>query len=92
LKYPPFPWAQNFQDGAHQTTEFLKKGAIFFGHPVLLRQGDEFQIYFEISRGVLTGNWRYWSNVSALPNTPFCFLACNRFFVGRNTSGNEASF
>jgi hypothetical protein len=26
LKYPPFPWAQNFQDGAHQTTEIFEKG------------------------------------------------------------------
>jgi hypothetical protein len=31
LKYPPFPWAQNFQDGAHQTTEIFEKGNIFFG-------------------------------------------------------------
>jgi hypothetical protein len=39
LKYPPFPWAQNFQDGAHQTTgaqrKIFEKGTIFFGHPVL---------------------------------------------------------
>jgi hypothetical protein len=38
LKYPPFPWAQNFQDGAHQTTgaqrKIFEKGTIFFGHPV----------------------------------------------------------
>jgi hypothetical protein len=26
LKYPPFPWAQNFQYGAHQTTEIIEKG------------------------------------------------------------------
>jgi hypothetical protein len=25
LKYPPFPWAQNFQDGAHQTTGAQRK-------------------------------------------------------------------
>jgi hypothetical protein len=31
LKYPPFPWAQNFQDGTHQTTEIFEKGTIFFG-------------------------------------------------------------
>jgi hypothetical protein len=31
LKYPPFPWAQNIQDGAHQTTEIFEKGTIFFG-------------------------------------------------------------
>jgi hypothetical protein len=31
LKYPPFPWAQNFQDGAHQTTEIFEKVTIFFG-------------------------------------------------------------
>jgi hypothetical protein len=24
-------WAQNFQDGAHQTTEMFEKGTIFFG-------------------------------------------------------------
>jgi hypothetical protein len=40
LKYPPFPWAQNFQDGAHQTTgvqsKIFEKGTIFFGHPVFL--------------------------------------------------------
>jgi hypothetical protein len=39
LKYPPFPWAQNFQDGGHQTTgaqrKIFEKGTIFFGHPVL---------------------------------------------------------
>jgi hypothetical protein len=39
LKYPLFPWAQNFQDGAHQTTgaqrKIFEKGTIFFGHPVL---------------------------------------------------------
>jgi hypothetical protein len=38
LKYPPFPRAQNFQDGAHQTTgaqrKIFEKGTIFFGHPV----------------------------------------------------------
>jgi hypothetical protein len=38
LKYPPFPWAQNFQDGFHQTTgaqrKIFEKGKIFFGHPV----------------------------------------------------------
>jgi hypothetical protein len=38
LKYPPFPWAQNFQDGAYQTTgaqrKIFEKGTIFFGHPV----------------------------------------------------------
>jgi hypothetical protein len=38
LKYPPFPWAQNFQDGAHQTTgaqrKFFEKGTIFFGQSV----------------------------------------------------------
>jgi hypothetical protein len=34
LKYPPFPGAQNFQDGVHQTTEIFEKGTIFFGHPV----------------------------------------------------------
>jgi hypothetical protein len=38
LKYPPFPWAQNFQDDAHQTTgaqrKIFEKGTIFFGHPV----------------------------------------------------------
>jgi hypothetical protein len=36
LKYLPFPWAQNFQDGAHQTTgaqrKIFEKGTIFFGH------------------------------------------------------------
>jgi hypothetical protein len=31
LKYPPFPWAQHFQDGTHQTTEIFEKGTIFFG-------------------------------------------------------------
>jgi hypothetical protein len=31
LKYPPFPWAQNFQDGAHKKTEIFEKGTIFFG-------------------------------------------------------------
>jgi hypothetical protein len=31
LKCPPFPWAQNFQDGAHQTKEIFEKGTIFFG-------------------------------------------------------------
>jgi hypothetical protein len=34
LKYAPFPWAQNFQDGAHQTTRIFEKGTIFSGHPV----------------------------------------------------------
>jgi hypothetical protein len=42
LKYPPFPWAQHFQDGAHQTTgaqrKIFEKGTIFFGHSVLLRR------------------------------------------------------
>jgi hypothetical protein len=40
LKYPPFPWAQNFQDGAHQTTgaqrKIFEKGTIFFGHSVFI--------------------------------------------------------
>jgi hypothetical protein len=31
LKYSPFPWAQNFQYGAHQTTDIFEKGTIFFG-------------------------------------------------------------
>jgi hypothetical protein len=39
----PFPWAQNFQDGAHQTTgaqrKIFKKGTIFFGHPVYSADG-----------------------------------------------------
>jgi hypothetical protein len=39
LKYPPFPWAQNFQDGAHPTTgaqrKIFENVTIFFGHPVL---------------------------------------------------------
>jgi hypothetical protein len=38
LKYPPFPWAQIFQDGAHQTTgaqrKISEKCTVFFGHPV----------------------------------------------------------
>jgi hypothetical protein len=33
LKYLPFPWAQNFQDGANQTTraqrKIFEKGTIF---------------------------------------------------------------
>jgi hypothetical protein len=41
LKYPPFPWAQNFQDGAHQTTgaqrKIFEKVTIFFGHPVYMQ-------------------------------------------------------
>jgi hypothetical protein len=45
LKYPPFPWAQNFQDGTHQTTgaqrKISEKGTIFFGHPVLKMLTDE---------------------------------------------------
>jgi hypothetical protein len=31
LKYPPVPWSQNLQDGAHQTTEIFEKVTIFFG-------------------------------------------------------------
>jgi hypothetical protein len=31
LKYLPFPWAQKFQGGAHQTTEIFEKVTIFFG-------------------------------------------------------------
>jgi hypothetical protein len=44
LKYPPFPWAQHFQDGAHQTTgtqrKIFEKCTIFFGHPVHLTGYD----------------------------------------------------
>jgi hypothetical protein len=43
LKYPPFPWAQNFQDGAHQTTgaqrKIFEKGTIFFGHLYMAMHG-----------------------------------------------------
>jgi hypothetical protein len=49
LKYPPFPWAQNFQDGAHQTTgaqrKIFEKGTIFFGHPELERIWKEASMY-----------------------------------------------
>jgi hypothetical protein len=42
LKYPPFPWGQNFQDGAHKITgaqrKFFEKGTIFFGHPIFLHK------------------------------------------------------
>jgi hypothetical protein len=31
LKYPTFPWEQNVQDGAHQTTEIFEKATISFG-------------------------------------------------------------
>jgi hypothetical protein len=38
IEIPPFPWAQKFQDGAHQTTgaqrKIFEKGTIFFGHSV----------------------------------------------------------
>jgi hypothetical protein len=51
LKYPPFPWAQNFQDGANQTTgaqrKIFEKGTIFFGHPVHFAQWPFF--YFTLA-------------------------------------------
>jgi hypothetical protein len=53
LKYPPFPWAQNFQDGAHQTTgaqrKIFEKGTIFSDTLYLFTD-------FSISRTITVNN------------------------------------
>jgi hypothetical protein len=52
LKYPPFPWAQNFQDGAHQTTgaqrKIFEKGTIFFGQLYNLKSSLQLNMFQEL--------------------------------------------
>jgi hypothetical protein len=46
-------------------------------------------MFFEIPREYLSGNWLYWSNLSALRTDSFLLFS---FFLGRGSSGYEGLF